>query len=80
MSPFVQGTLAISFDSRDDSPADRHSLGYFEPQRTLSGDLPEPYAWVTSTAQALVEAMSGARPAAQVTRWTTPEVFSSVAR
>ena len=31
-------------------------------------------------AQALVEVMSGARPAAQVIRWTTPEVYSVLAR
>jgi hypothetical protein len=31
-------------------------------------------------AQALIEVMSGARPAPQVIRWTTPEVYSAVAR
>jgi Family of unknown function (DUF6459) len=82
-SPFTQGTLAISFsgdydavaDPRD--PKDREDFG---PQRTFSSDLPEPKAWVRYMAQALIEVMSGARPAPQVIRWTTPQVYSAVAR
>lgn len=78
--PFVQGTLAISF-GRDPHahtvPGDPMGFG---PQRTLSDDLPEPEAWVRHMARALVEVMSGARPAPQVIRWTTPEVYSRVAR
>lgn len=70
-------------------PADRGVHGnhddpqhseYFERQRTFSRDLPDPHAWVRHMAQALVEVMSGARPAAQVIRWTTPEVYSVLAR
>jgi len=83
LSPYLQETLAISFGG------DLHAAGgarapddpaYFGPQRTLSGDLPEPKVWVRYMAQALVEVMSGARPAPQVIRWTTPEVYSAVAR
>ena len=78
---FTQGTLAISFSgNHDGAAADPQDLRYFGPQRTLSEDLPEPHAWVTSMAQALIEVMSGARPAPQVIRWTTPEVYSAVAR
>ena len=82
-SPFIQGALAMDFrgdcDAIQDAedPEDRE---YFGPRRTLSRDLPEPRAWVTHMAQALVEVMSGARPAPQVIRWTTPEVYSVVAR
>jgi hypothetical protein len=78
--PFVQGTLAISFARHPRAALDPRHPGYFEPQRTLSEDLPEPKAWVTHMAQALIEVMSGARPAAQVIRWTTPEVYSAIAR
>ena len=78
--PFVQGTLAISFHDDYDVASDPLDRRYFGPQRTLSKNLPEPQAWVTSMAQALVEVMSGARPAPQVIRWTTPEVYSAVAR
>ena len=78
-SPFIQGTLAVEFGDYDPAqdPMDRD---YFEPQRTLTRQLPEPQAWVTHMAQALVEVMSGARPAPQVIRWTTPDVYAVVAR
>jgi len=79
-SPFIQGTLAISFGGVYDAVADPADQQYFGPQRALSCDLPEPHAWVSHMAQALVEVMSGARPAPQVIRWTTPEVYSVVAR
>ena len=83
LSPFVQGTLAISFRSRCEaatSAPEPEDPEYFGRQRTLSSDLPEPRAWVSNMAQALIEVMSGARPAPQVIRWTTPEVYSAVAR
>jgi hypothetical protein len=88
-SPFIQGTLAMDFsgdcdaahDARDPRyPGCPENPEYFGPQRTFSHDLPEPQAWVRHMAQALVEVMSGARPAPQVIRWTSPEVYSVVAR
>lgn len=81
--PFVQGTLAIRFHADVNpvpGPQGAAQRADFGPQRTLASDLPEPAAWVESMAQALVEVMSGARPAAQLIRWTTPEVYSVVAR
>lgn len=83
LSPFIQGTLAINFWGSQDAvtdPQDPQDPDYFGHQRTLAADLPEPHAWVRHMAQALVEVMSGARPAPQVIRWTTPEVYSAVAR
>jgi Family of unknown function (DUF6459) len=85
-SPFIQGTLAMDFGRDCDAAHDATDPGYpedpeyFGPQRTFSRDLPEPQAWVRHMAQALVEVMSGARPAPQVIRWTSPEVYSAVAR
>ncbi len=79
-SPFIQGTLAIRFGDDYAAATDPQDRRYFDSQRTLSVNLPEPQAWVTSMAQALVEVMSGARPAPQVIRWTTPEVYSVLAR
>jgi hypothetical protein len=79
-SPFIQGALAIDFRGGFDPVQDPEDREYFGPQRALARDLPEPQAWVTHMAQALVEVMSGARPAPQVIRWTTPEVYSVVAR
>lgn len=83
LSPFIQGTLAISFSGGNGtiaSPADPENLEYFRLHRSCSDDLPEPQAWVRHIAQALIEVMSGARPAPQVIRWTTPEIYSAVAR
>jgi len=83
LSPFIQGTLAISFSVDCDAvanPRDPQDPEDFGPQRAFSSDLPEPKAWVRYMAQALIEVMSGARPAPQVIRWTTPEVYSAVAR
>jgi len=77
---FVQGTLAISFAGDNDPVANQSNRKYFEPQHTSSCDLPEPQAWVRHITQGLVEVMSGARPAAQLIRWTTPEVYSVLAR
>jgi Family of unknown function (DUF6459) len=74
-SPFIQGTLAIDFSVQYDPDQDPEGRDYFGPQRALSRDLPDPETWVRHIAQALVEVMSGARPAPQVIRWTTPEVF-----
>jgi hypothetical protein len=70
-SPFVQGTLAFSLATVEDE--------FFGPQPTAARDLPDPQAWVANLAQALVEVMSGTRPAPQVIRWTSPEVYSAVA-
>jgi len=79
-SPFIQGTLAIDFSVQYDADQDPEGRDYFGPQRAFSRDLPEPETWVRHIAQALVEVMSGARPAPQVIRWTTPEVYAVVAR
>jgi hypothetical protein len=79
-SPFIQGALAMDFRGDYGTAQDLEDREDFGPQRTFSRDLPEPQAWVRHMAQALVEVMSGARPAPQVIRWTTPEVYSAVAR
>jgi len=80
VSPFIQGTLGISFGRDPHPPTLPGDLGGFGPQRAVSDDLPEPEAWVRHMARALVEVMSGARPAPQVIRWTTHEVYSVLAR
>ena len=69
---YQQGMLAVDFQPHEES--------WFGPQPTPSRDLPEPTKWAGHIAQALVEVMSGTRPAPQVIRWTAPEVYSVVAR
>lgn len=83
LRPCIQGTLAISFRAGSDAMTDTRDPGSSapsRPQHKLSGALPEPETWVRHMAQALIEIMSGARPAPQVIRWTTPEVYSAIAR
>jgi hypothetical protein len=72
LSGYVQGTLAVDFAASDDS--------LFGPQRTVRDDLPDPAVWAGRITHALLEVMMGLRPAPQVVRWTTPEVYAVIAR
>jgi len=71
-SPYVQDALAIDYTPDDDR--------YFDRQRSRSTDLPDPALFAPQLAQALAEVMVGARPAPQVIRWTSPEVYAVLAR
>ncbi|MGO4343438.1 Rv3235 family protein [Pedococcus sp. 2YAF34] len=70
---YVQDALAVDFSLRSDAEI-------FGEQPTRRDDLPDPREWAGHLAQALVEVMGGVRPAPQVLRWTTPEVYAVVAR
>ena len=70
---YIQDALAVDLASASDEQM-------FGPQSTARADLPEPGPWAAQIAQALVEVMSGLRPAAQVVRWTTPQVYAVLAR
>ena len=71
-SPYVQDALAIDYTPDDDR--------FFDRQRSRASDLPDPERFAPQLAQALVEVMAGARPAPQVIRWTSPEVYAVLAR
>ncbi|KGN36991.1 hypothetical protein N803_16375 [Knoellia subterranea KCTC 19937] len=70
---YVQDSLAVDLAAASDEQL-------FGPQSTARVDLPDPVPWVSQMAQAIVEVMSGLRPAAQVVRWTTPQVYAVIAR
>lgn len=70
---YVQDALAVDLACATDEQV-------FGPQRTSRENLPDPAAWAARMAHALVEVTSGTRPATQVVRWTTPEVYAVVAR
>ena len=53
-------------------------LADFGPQHTGRADLPEPRAWGGRLVQALVEVLAGDRPAGQLVRWTSGEVYDDV--
>ncbi|MDT0213597.1 Rv3235 family protein [Rothia sp. ARF10] len=70
---YIQDALAVDLAAASDEQV-------FGPQSTARADLPDPEPWAGQIAQAIVEVMSGLRPAAQVVRWTTPQVYAVVAR
>lgn len=78
LPPYVQDSLALDYAGNpvEVDEDDR----FFDPQRTRGQDLPDPYAFSARLAQALVEVMAGTRPAPQVVRWTSPEVYAVLAR
>lgn len=51
----------------------------FGPQPTSSASLPDPRPWAARFAQALVEVLAGQRPLGQLVRWTSGEVYESLA-
>ena len=52
----------------------------FGPQRTPRALLPAPTPWAGRLVQAIVEVIGGARPVAQLVRWTSTDVYDSVRR
>ncbi len=75
-SPYVQGTLALSYALPSGLPADP-GLRLVPDQ---SGDYrPDPVRWAHRFVQILVEVVSGDRPPAQLVRWTTRPVYLAVA-
>ena len=70
---YVQDALAVDLAHASDEQM-------FGPQSTARADLPEPGPWAGQIAQAIIEVMSGLRPAPQVVRWTTPQVYAVIAR
>ena len=51
----------------------------FGPQPTPRAALPEPRHWAGRFVQAVVEVLGGDRPASQLVRWTSTEVYDDVA-
>jgi hypothetical protein len=92
--PQAQGVLALHFvlPSGVSSVPDRTPLrlvghlrddeddGMFDRQPTATHDLPDPRAWSTRLAQATVEVLCGARPVAQLRRWTSDPVYEQLRR
>ncbi|MEO7752561.1 MAG: Rv3235 family protein [Terracoccus sp.] len=70
--PSTQQTLALDFRVRDDEDFGR--------QPTRTSQLPAAHPFVAKLAQAIVEVVSGQRPAPQLVRHTSPTVYAVVAR
>ena len=63
---------------RTPGPVADPDLDDFGPQPTRRAQLPEPRAWGGRLVQALVEVLAGDRPAGQLVRWTSSEVYDDV--
>lgn len=74
-APYVQDALALDYDLVDPEDDDR----YFDRQRCGTVQLPDVRGFAVQLSQALVEVMSGTRPAPQVTRWLSPQVYAVLA-
>lgn len=72
-TPYVQDALAVDLRTVRDEDV-------FGVQPSVAEDLPDARRWAAHVGQALVEVMHGARPPAQVLRWTSPEIYTVVAR
>lgn len=72
-TPYVQDALAVDLRVVRDEDL-------FGVQPSVADDLPDARRWAAHVGQALVEVMHGARPPAQILRWTSAEVYTAVAR
>ncbi len=90
-APGFQGTLALAFvlpsglPAVPEPPPDLHlieddgdSTDEFGPRPTGRAALPSPRTWAARVVQAIVEVLSGVRPATQLVRWTTEEVYEEI--
>jgi hypothetical protein len=69
------GLAAIPEPALDIDPDDE-----FGPTPTRRDDLPDPRPWAGRFAQAVLEVVAGARPAAQLVRWSSANVYEQVSR
>lgn len=62
------------------TPSDQHTLALItnRARRQPAGPLPHPAQWTARMARAVIEAVAGERPAAQLAQWTSPEVYAEV--
>lgn len=70
-APYVQESLALDFFPPEED---------FERRPTLRSELDDPRPFVAKVAQAIIEVASGQRPAPQLIRHTSPQVYSVLAR
>lgn len=80
-APFaVQGTLALDLRPDPWGPPETPELDTSRRSRVEHVDDVEVRGWSARFAQAVVETVGGQRPATQLVRWTTQEVFRDLDR
>ncbi len=70
--PYTQAALALDFRCDSDEDCERRP--------TLRSQLPDPRPFVAKIAQAIVEVIAAQRPAPQLIRHTSPNVYAGLAR
>ena len=65
--------LHLVADDTSVDPADE-----FGPRPTGRAALPAPRTWAGRVVQAIVEVLAGVRPATQLVRWTTEDVYEQI--
>jgi Family of unknown function (DUF6459) len=68
----------VAFDAAFDTGSDSAELDEFGPRPTRRAALPAPRTWAGRVVQAIVEVLAGMRPATQLVRWTTEEVYEEI--
>jgi Family of unknown function (DUF6459) len=69
--PFEEARVARVF---------KRPVEFFDPQPTSRRELPDPHPWTTRFVQAVLEALVGRRPVAQLQEWTSAPVLSGIAQ
>jgi hypothetical protein len=74
-----QPTLALALVTTPEEPSGL-PFERFGRRPTATSDLPDPEAWARRMVQAVLEALSGIRPVAQLVRWTSLDVYAGLQR
>lgn len=80
-APCTQGALALSYplSSGVDAEPQSGALTLVDAAER-GGDVPDPQAWAARFVQAVIEVVSSDRPLTQLVRWTSPRVYTEIAR
>jgi len=74
----AQTMLPTAAPSDAPSRTKTEALDFFDRQPTSDANLPDPKRWAARLSQAIVEVRAGSRPAHQLLRWTSIDVFESL--
>ena len=78
--PLTVGSLALAFPVREALPLRLVPPARPRPDAAEGATPPEPRQWARRLTQAIVEVLAGARPAAQLSRFTTLDVLHQLER
>lgn len=77
--PATQGTLALAFTTEVADPRSDEDT-WASPQATATSRLPDPAQACVAVVQAVVEVLAGTRPATQLVRWLSADVYTALQR